>query len=151
MKQITKAQIIKIQVLIRQMQLTENKDNIISSFSNGRTTSVAGLTIIEASDLLKHLSVLDPNDRMRRKIISLAYQAGIIYGDTMEDKKMNEIKLNQFLLRSGTVKKELNKLNKEELVKTVSQFQQILKHNESNQAAKATKQMLSELNIKTSK
>jgi hypothetical protein len=40
-------------------------------------------------------------------------------------------------------------MTKEELVKTVSQFQQILKHKEESKAGRETKKLLSEMGITT--
>jgi hypothetical protein len=88
---------------------------------------------------------------MRRKIFALAYDADIIWGDTKEDKQMNIAKLNKFLVDKGTVKKELNKMNHQELVKVVSQFTMIKKHNQASIVSNDTKEMLSSIGISTSK
>lgn len=144
---INKAQILKIHVLLSQMKLMEQKVDFIYQFSNGRVTSTKELTNQEATDLIKHLSKYDPCDKMRKKVFALAYEAGIIWGETLEDKKMNAAKLNMFLRDRGTVKKDLSKIKSEELIKVVSQFQQIIKHNEFTMAGKATKNMLAELSI----
>jgi hypothetical protein len=150
MKNITKDQLSKLHVLLNQLGLMADKKEIVRHYSNGRTESSKELTIAEAGALIGALAGNDGNDRMRRKIFALAYDAGIIYGDTPEDKKMNAVKLNQFLLKSGTVKKELNKLQYNELVKTVTQFTQIVKHKGESVAAKQTKSLLEELNITSS-
>lgn len=150
MQYITKDQLKKLHVLLNQLGLIDDKKEIVSHYSKGRTESSRELTIAEAGALISALAGNDGNDRMRRKVFALAYEAGIIYGDTPEDKKMNAIKLNQFLLKSGTVKKELNKLTYTELVKTVSQFNQIVRHSNESSAAKQTRSLLNELNIQTS-
>jgi hypothetical protein len=129
------------------MKLMEEKPDFVYQFSNGRATSTKELTTQEATDLIKHLSKYDPCDKMRKKVFALAYEAGIIWGDTLEDKKMNAAKLNMFLRERGTIKKDLSKMKSEELVKVVSQFQQMIKHNEFAKAGKATKNMLAELSI----
>lgn len=147
MSTITKAQIIKFNILLSELGLRDHKESIVYQFSNGRETSTKGLTITEASKMLKYLSAFDPCDKMRRKVFALAYEAGIIYGETPEDKKMNEVKLNQFLNKKGAVKKNINKMNKPELIKTVNLFESILKHNENSKAASITKKMLTELNM----
>lgn len=147
----TYPQLSKIHVLLTQLGLMDEKILFVSTFSNGRVSSSKDLTMEEAGQLIKHLSQMDPNERMRGKIFALAYDAGIIYGHTLEDKKMNGIKLNRFLNERGTVKKDLNKLNKAELIKTVSQFKQLLKHQEESKMNKATSEMLSGLNISTLK
>lgn len=144
---INKAQISKIHVLLSQMKLMEQKADFVYQFSNGRVVSTKELTTQEATELIKHLSKYDPCDRMRKKVFALAYEAGIIWGETLDDKKMNAAKLNMFLRDRGTVKKDLSKMKSEELIKVVSQFQQIIKHNEFTKAGKATKNMLAELSI----
>lgn len=149
METITKEQLQKLHVMLNQMGMIEEKGNLVYSISGGRTTSSRELTKDEARLFIQYLSENDPNERMRRKVFALAYESGIIWGDTPGDKKMNAAKINQFLLRSGTVKKELNKLNKSELVKVVSQFEQIIKHNANTSANKATRSLLAELNIQT--
>jgi len=150
MNPITKAQISKFHVLLSQLKLQESKGDIISEFSNGRATSTKDLSMQEATQMLRYLSKFDPCDKMRRKIFALAYEADFIYGYTPEDKKMNEIKLNQFLIAKGAIRKNLNKMNKDELIKTVNQFEQIIKHNQLTNASKTTKNLLAELNIKRS-
>lgn len=150
MKMITSQQLKKIHVMLNQLSLLEHKATIVSSITYGRTTSSKEMNIHEAKHLIEQLSSSDADCRMRRKIFALAYEAGIIYVDTLEDKKMNSIKLDNFLLERGTIKKKLNELNHDELIKTVNQFIQIVKHKEQTQANKATALLLSELNIQSS-
>ncbi len=150
MKRITTDQLKKLHVLLNQLGLIADKKQIVQHYSKGRTDSSKELTIAEAGALISALAGNDGDDRMRRKVFALAYEAGIIYGDTPEDKKMNAIKLNQFLLKSGTVKKELNSLTYNDLVRTVSQFTQIVKHKGESTAAKQTTSLLNELNINSS-
>lgn len=147
MQQITKEQLQKLHVMLNQMGLIDDKPNLVYSYSKGRTTSSRELTMIEARDLIKHLSENDPCQRMRKKIFALAYEANMIWDDIPEDKKMNAIKLDQFILLRGAVRKSLNKMNNKELVKVVSQFEQIVKHKQQTKANKATKSLLDELSI----
>ena len=125
MKKITYPQISKIHVLLTQLNLLEQKADLVFEFTNFRATSTKDMTQAQAAELIRHLSKYDPLDKMRKKVFALAYEAGIIYGDSPEDKKINAAKLNLFLKDRGTVKKELSKMSKEELVATVSQFKQI--------------------------
>mgnify|MGYP003445171280 FL=1 len=148
--QVTKSQLSKIHVLLSQMRLTDQKREMIHRFSSGRTESSKELTMQEASMLLQALSRHDPCDPMRRKVFALAYEAGIIWGDTPADKKMNSINLDRFLLHNGTVKKELRRMNHADLIKTVNQMQQIVKHTEERKAAKKTNSLLNELGIHSS-
>src|ERR1035437_5612249 len=147
MQKITKAQLSKIHVLLNQLHLIDDKSHIIYLFTNGRETSSREMTLNEATQLIGHLAASDPCEKMRKKIFALAYEAGIIWGDTPDDKKMNTVKLNQFLLYRGTVKKEISSMNKNELIKVVTQFQYIIQHKEQTEANKATKFLLKELDI----
>jgi hypothetical protein len=149
MKPITKPQLAKIHVLLNQLNLIGDKGNIVYQFTNGRTESTREMSQQEATALLKYLSVFDPCDKMRKKVFALAYDANIIYGDSPEDWKMNIAKINAFLKERGTVKKDINKMNKTELAAVVSQFEQIKKHNENTSAARITASMLTDLNIKS--
>lgn len=151
MKTITKPQISKIHVLLNQLGLMDSKVEIISNFSNGRTTSTKGLYFDEAKRLIISLADYSPKERTKSLIFSLAYQSGIIYGDTPEDKKMNAAKLNIFLKERGAVKKELNQMSQDELNKTHRQFEAVVKQVKSSkdkkQADKSVNELLGELNI----
>lgn len=153
MKYASKPQIAKIHVLFGQLGLTESKRDIIVQFSNGRTESSKELYFEEAKSLIIRLSEHSPNERIKSLIFSLAYQAGIIYGSTGEDKKINAAKLNIFLRERGTVKKELNAMSYLELVKTHRQFEAIAKNSRASkdkkEAGNAVKMLLDELNIAT--
>lgn len=146
----TKQQLSKIHVMLQQLQLTDSKKDIVSTFSNGRTESSKELSIEEARELIKRLSAYDKRDPLRRKVFALAYECGIIWGESLEDKKMNGIKLNNFLVSRGTVKKELAKMTYEELLKTANQFEAMLKRIEEGKAANTTTSLLKELQIQSS-
>ncbi|MEO7488822.1 MAG: hypothetical protein ABIU77_17055 [Ferruginibacter sp.] len=151
MRPITTAQLSKLHVLLNQFGIIEDKADLVNQFTNGRETSSKRMTFHEARILLQHLSRFDPLDKMRKKVFALAYVARIIYGDTPDDKKMNAAKLDKFLREKGAIKKHLNTMNKDELIKVVNQFSQIVKHNAYNTISKNTKIMLSEIGIVTSK
>lgn len=147
MNNATKPQLSKIHVLLNQLNIMDMKATLVSEISNGRVSSSKDLTVNEAAELLRYLSQYDPCDRMRKKCFALAYNAGIIYGETPDDKKMNTAKLNMFLKDRGAVKKELHSMTYPELVKVVTQFEMIVKHSGETGANKATKSLLDELGI----
>lgn len=153
MQRVTKPQIAKVNVLLTNLGLIDQKADIISSITEGRTQSTRELTIAEARLLIMNLAEYDPKERQKSLIFSLAYQAGIIYGNSPDDKKMNAAKLNLFLKERGAVKKELNNMSLGELVKTHRQFEAIVKHirhsNQNKQADNAVRNLLDELEIKT--
>jgi hypothetical protein len=149
---ITPKQISKLHALLNDSGLIEYKRQLVLEFSHNRTNSSKELTYDEVTSFIDWLEKdVMHTDQMRRKVFALAYQSGIIYGDTPEDKKMNTAKLNRFLLERGAVKKVLNKMNKQELLKTVNQFASIVKHThesaENKEAGKEVKSLLSELNL----
>lgn len=151
MKFATKPQIQKIQILIKDLGLAHQKDIIISDYSDKRTTSTKELYMDQARELIKKLCELDPSEKIKSLIFSLAYRAGIIYGDTPADKKINATKLNMFLKERGSIKKELNSMNHTELVKVHRQFEAIVrntqKSHDNKMADSAVNQLLEELNI----
>ena len=147
MKKATTAQLQKLHIMLHQLGLNNEKQNLVYSISKGRTVSSKELTLAEAKLLIESLVTDDPNERMRKKVFALAYEAGIIWGDTFEDKKMNAAKLNLFLQERGTVKKLLNKMTSAELTKVVTQFSQMLKRIQETAAKKATKNLLDEMQI----
>jgi len=149
---ITNPQIQKLHCLYRNLGI--DSKGLLSQFTHGRTDSTAGLTKHEASRLITTLSNDKSGERKRKVIFSLAYTAGIIYGDTEIDKKLNAVKLNLFLKERGAVKKDLNNMNYDELNKTHRQLKAIIANNatcKDNKAAKAaTDILLNELNIAVS-
>jgi hypothetical protein len=151
MKRVTNAQLSKIHVMLMQMNLIDDKAGIIQQFTNGRATSSKDMSFDEATELIRQLVATEPCDRMRKKVFAMAYEAGLIWGDLPEDKKMNAIKLNQFLKGRGAIKKEISAMSKNDLVKVVSQFEQIVKHKHQTAANKATESLLTELCIPVSK
>lgn len=151
MQTATKPQIAKIHVLLNNLGILDQKAEIVYNITEGRTESSKELTVDEARRLITNLAEFDPNERLKSLIFSLAYQAGIIYGDTNDDKKMNAAKLNLFLKERGAVKLELNQMHYKELVKVHRQFEAIVKNTtktkNNKQADKAVKNLLNELNI----
>lgn len=153
MKTISKPQITKIHVLLNQNGWIGDKAEIVTAITDGRTTSTRELTFEEAGQMIQYLSEHNPYERMKSLIFSLAYQAGIIYGTTNADKKMNAAKLDMFLQSRGSVKKKLNVMNIAELTKTHRQFQAIArasaKSRDNKEAANAVGKLLSELDMVT--
>lgn len=101
------------------------KEDLVLQFTEGRTSHVSSMHLDEFQGLIKTLKVSDPCERMRRKVWALAYSLKWIYQGNEEEQKMNAAKLNAFFRSRGVVKKELGKMNRAELVKTVSQMEEI--------------------------
>jgi hypothetical protein len=151
MQTATKPQIAKIHVLLNNLGITEQKIEIVYNLTNGRAESTKELTIEEARRLIINLAEYDPSERQKSLIFSLAYQAGIIYGSTADDKKMNAAKLNMFLKERGAVKKKLNAMNYADLIKVHRQFEAMVRSvklsTEKKQFEKELKYLLDEFII----
>lgn len=149
MEAITNPQKQKLHCLYRNLGIDSKE--LLSKYTHGRTDSTSGLSKQEATALISNLTNDEALQKKRTIIFHLAYNAGIIYGDTELDKKLNRVKLNLFLKEKGTVKKDLEKMDYSELNKTHRQLKAMIKHvNESrdNKSAKAaTSKLLNELNI----
>jgi hypothetical protein len=137
MNSITHEQLKKLHTLLSQQGMMDYKKELVYEFSGHRTDSSKQLTLIEARELIMHLAENDPCNKMRRKIIAICYKIGMIYGSTQADKKINMAVINSFLLKRGYLKKPLNDYSRSELPKLVTQFEQVLKHNQKSFERKA--------------
>lgn len=153
MQTVTKPQIAKIHVLLSNLGIADQKAEMIYNASKGRTESSKELTIDEARALITFLAQYDPREKQKGLIFSLAYKAGIIYGSTPDDKKMNAAKLSAFIKERGAVKKDLNAMNYDELIKVHRQFEAIVKSTQKSSGNKeadtAVKNLLNDLNLQT--
>lgn len=125
-KPITPAQLKMIHTLLSKQGLSDMKSDLVFSFSDGRTESSRELTLMEAKKLIQYLKDTDTCSDIIKRIWHLGYLAGIIYGDTAEDKAMNAAKLNMFCKERGTVKKPLHQQSVKELNRTIKQFEAII-------------------------
>ncbi len=130
---ITTAQIIRIHALLNQTGNMDNKEEIVSGFTDHRTTHSSQMTQQEAFKMIDHLAKYTPlqnvlNDaknKMRRKIISMAYEMRWAKpGDWQAAVKA----IDTFCKGThGKFKKALNKHTHAELVQLVTQFEQLYK------------------------
>jgi len=125
----------------------KSKRLFVYQFTAGRTTSSREMTTEEAANLIRSLDVADSVTRMRRKTWALAFEAGILYGNTKDDFRMNAAKLNGFLTTRGTVKKPLLKQSYHELIRTVSQLEKIAQHSEAQAHKKEMDALLHQAGI----
>ncbi len=129
---ITTKQIQYIKVLMRNKGVIDLSGEFAHSFSAGRTTHVSELTVKEGIELIKGLTANDQSaerkqdeERMRRKIISHAYEMGWVITDisTGVSKLQADMEsINAWCLKYGYLHKPLNEYTFEELPKLVSQF-----------------------------
>jgi len=141
-KPVTTAQIKKIHVLLNQKGLMDEKETIVNAMSDGRTVSTKELTLSEAKRVISFL--MNENAEIQIKlrneytaIWKIAWEMGIIYGNTEDDYQMNKAKLNKFCRERGTVKKNLNEMILPEMQKTHRQFEVMYsKYKSKNNKAK---------------
>jgi hypothetical protein len=91
----------------------------------------------------------DSANRMRRKVFALAREAGMIWGETAEDKRMNAAKMDAFLMAHGYIKQPLNAFTFAQLPKLVTQFEQIVKHNARTAASRAVRDLVAGTGVTT--
>lgn len=120
----------QIHVLLNNTGLAEQKASMILGFTWGRSESSKDMTDAEAIDFIEYLRA-QPNakgkaaDKMRKKIISLAYE---MRWAKAGDWKAAVDCIDKFCLsKNGIFKKELNKHSIPELVQVVSQFEMMYK------------------------
>jgi hypothetical protein len=136
-------QIKAISTLLGKHNLVDQKDSIIGSFTNGRTTSRKDMTKAEAAALIGHLKSLDPTDRrsdkMRNKILSMAHEMGWnltpipatspltpLQGERVKS-KVDMAHVNNWCVKSGYLHKPLDEYTYNELPRLVSQFEEVYK------------------------
>lgn len=150
--------------------MMEHKSSLVTEFSNGRTSSSKELSVDEARVLITHLSDLERQskgvshsprqpmevrspqgfqsvkDKRRRKVFALMYQIGYIYGDTLEDKKINSAVVNRIVSTYGVCKpKALNDYTEEELISLINQFEKWKSNNEMAAISKAVRAEVKEV------
>jgi len=130
---ITAKQLKIMHFLLNNNKLMEYKRDLVLEYSGGRCESSKQLTEQEAQNLINHLNEHDPSDKMRKKIISICYQIGMIYGDSPEDRKMNQVKVYAFIQKIGYLKKPFNSYSRAELTKLIYQVEQILKSSQKKE------------------
>lgn len=137
-KAISPAQLKKVQTMFTKLGFSqEDKQNVIHNLTDGRATSTKDITFSEAKRLINYLNggnTINGEYQASRLsavkcIYRLSYDIGMSYGDTPEDKLMNCAKINRFCRERGTVKKNIEQMNLEELKKTKKQFEAMLQNN----------------------
>lgn len=175
MEAITPVQRKEFFALVYQLGINaEERKQLVYQYSEERTTSVARdscFTAQQMGKLLKFLRDLNRTtfsvamqseyetvserrkdekvQRMRRKIFSLCWQAGLLKeAKTAEERKANQLTVYKTVRKLGYLKPlGLTQYTLEELPKLVTQFEMIVKHNKKTEANKITKSMLEELGM----
>jgi len=138
-----KKYIIQIRTIITNRGLTEeDKEDLVSQFSNQRTTSIRAMKTTEAIALIKALNgesdTFRPDNRlnrMQRKILALAHEMDW----ETEDGKINMDRVNGFCKMRGYRKKTFNDYTEKELPKLITQFEKMYKNHLEKCASNSTK------------
>ena len=124
-KPIRKAQIRELHILLADTGLLAYKQDLMdTACSDGRyPTSSKELYETEAQYIINHLKQVQGNcDKMRKKVISICIQSGMAING-----RADMPKIYAWVEQYGHAKKPLNKYNYNELVKLVTQAQQMFK------------------------
>lgn len=117
--------------MLTKAHLMPQKADIISGITAGRTASSREMNVDEAQAMITYLKSVpvqapkppDAGDKMRKKLISLAYE---LHWAAPGDWKQAVAALDAFLTGPKSIfKKPLNKHTPAELVKVVSQMEKI--------------------------
>lgn len=120
--------------LLNKTGLIARKEDIIASFSNGRTTSTRQLSQEESIQLIGWLKTQDADEKkadvMRKKIISLAHEMGWHQRDEQGrlitngfgKPKVDMKRLDEWCKKFSTLKKSLDNHTLKELPALLTQF-----------------------------
>jgi hypothetical protein len=114
--------------LLNATKMIVQKEDLVYSFTGGRSTTSKELTYQEAGALITHLKTLDAAHKMRRKIISMAHEMGWQVrvsspnGGSRMGADMDAV--NAWCKKYSFGKKPLNEYTTRELPRLVTQFEQ---------------------------
>lgn len=129
----------RLHLLLSQLGISkEGKQDLVLSATKGRTSSSAEMEVMEAQSLINWLAqeakaklrqkypqpVASPEDRMRKKILSICHDLAW----ENKDGKVDWDKLNAYLIKYGYLHKSLHLYKYKELPTLVTQFENLLKH-----------------------
>lgn len=148
---ITPTVLMTILRLMGDVGIAHRKREIITQYTNGRVSQARHLTPDEATYLIEQLKAISPRENLKSEIYELAHQAGIIWGDSVEDEKMNMVVLRDYIKQKGVVKKHINDMSEGELQKVHRQFMTIVRNRNTSlkhvEAKKITDALLKEMQL----
>lgn len=117
-----------VQTLISKTDNRDEKANIVSQYTNGRTESVREMNEQEAARLIDDLKRLAPNhkathggEKMRRKLISMAHELGW----KLSNGKIDMKRVNEWCVKYGHKHVALNQYTYNDLPQLLSQFEKM--------------------------
>jgi hypothetical protein len=129
MSEITKDQVKCVKTLMGKVRPQE-PEVLVMGFTQMRTGRVSEMTMQEGRELIKHLKGLDPDEqkaeRMRRKLIGMAYERDGLGRMASKEQKENTIeKLNAWCIKYGVKHKPLNNYTVNELPALLTQYEKV--------------------------
>jgi hypothetical protein len=123
----------RLHQLLNSTKKMDVKADLVSYYTHGRSTSSKDMTYLEVNTLIRHLEsfqasdkpaykpVSDSSDRMRKKIIAMAYDLKWQHVGG----KIDMDHINDWCIKSGMFHKELNAHTDAELSQLVTQFEKV--------------------------
>lgn len=112
---------------------SETKETLVFSFTGGRETSSAKMTVQECQALIDHLNKYtkkkkpvddEKAERMKRRIIAMCHEMGW----EKASGKIDMDHINNFCKESGYLHKPLDNYTAKELPKLIYQFEKVYNH-----------------------
>lgn len=117
--------------LLTQTGMMAQKESLVSSFTQGRTTHSSQMNDAEADELITWLRSqakpsVNPANKMRRKILSMAHEMG---WHTLQNGRYvaDMHRINEWSLKYGYLHKPFNHYRHKELPRLVTQFENAYK------------------------
>lgn len=121
-----------IRALLHKQGLLQNKDEIVLSFTNNRTSHISEMNIEEAKDLLGWLfgdqKEKDKAEAMKKKLFAMCHEIGwisvktYVQGSEVTSRK-DYSRVHGWVEKYGYLKKPLGEYVYKELPKLISQFE----------------------------
>lgn len=125
---------------LEKLGLKEEKENIVFSFTSGRTSHLSAMEPEEMISLLDKLQgnqgnndylvygKFDKSKKQHMYILSMCMQLGwSVYNRNVGRNVADLVRLGRFIMHFGAIKKPLSEQSKEELQKTVYQFEEMVR------------------------
>ncbi|OGX23353.1 MAG: hypothetical protein A3K54_00110 [Omnitrophica WOR_2 bacterium RBG_13_44_8] len=119
--------------------LKDEKENIVFSFTSGRTSHLSDMEPEELISLLDRLSgninnndylnygKFDKNNKQHTYLLSMCMQLGwTVFNKNVQRNVADIVRLGRFIMHFGAIKKPLIEQSKQELQTTVYQFEQMV-------------------------
>jgi len=121
-----------LHALLNATQLTDMKEELVLSYTGGRTEHSSEMSYTECEQLINALQ--QDTNKMRRKILSICHQLGwyVRKNEVLQLSNGRPIldmqRINDWCIKYSAQHKPLNDHSKKELRTLVTQFQRVLSH-----------------------